>query len=250
MDWRTCTMLAAAGLIGRIVNALAGGATLITFPAMLAAGLPPITANASNALAIAPGHLLAAWADRGELPPPSLRIGLSVGAALLGGVLGALLLLVLPERWFVVPVPALIAFATVLFALAPGVQAYTQRAHGGRPASSTAMHVGVMAAASLYGGCFGAGLGIILTAVLSLSGPNDIRAIKALKNMLASAVSLAANVIFIVQGAVHWPATLAMLAGGYLGGYLIRVLPAGYVRWFVIVAGTVTTVIYARRYWF
>ena len=96
-------------------------------------------------------------------------------------------------------------------------------------------------------------LGVILTAVLSITESNDIRAIKAQKNLLASCVAFAATVIFIVQGAVRWPETVVMLLGaligGYAAGYLIRVLPANYVRRFVIVAGVAMTVIYAKRYW-
>ena len=95
---------------------------------------------------------------------------------------------------------------------------------------------------------------MILTAVLSLAEPNDIRKVKVLKNLLATAVSLAAITIFIVQGAVQWRETLIMLSGaligGYVGGLLVRILPAYIVRWFVIVAGIVMTIVYARRYWF
>ena len=103
-------------------------------------------------------------------------------------------------------------------------------------------------------GFFGAGLGVILTAVISITDPGNLRAIKSLKNLLATFVTAAAIVIFIAQGSVHWPATLCMLAGallgGYLGGYLIRVLPAQAVRLFVIVTGAAMTIIYASRYWF
>jgi uncharacterized membrane protein YfcA len=151
-------------------------------------------------------------------------------------------------------VPALIAFATLLFASAPWIQTWTLRGRYDQAESSTAAHAGLLTVASVYGGFFGAGLGIILTAALSITEPNDIRAIKALKNLLATAVSLAATVIFVAQGAVHWSATVVMLVGatlgGYAGGYLIRVLPARYVRWFVIIAGGLMTMIYAIRYWF
>jgi uncharacterized membrane protein YfcA len=108
--------------------------------------------------------------------------------------------------------------------------------------------------ACIYGGFFGAGLGVILTAVLSITEPNDIRAIKALKNLLATCVASAATVIFIMQGAVRWPETAVMLLGaligGYAGGHLIRILPGDIVRQVVIVAGAAMTVIYAARYWF
>ncbi len=111
-----------------------------------------------------------------------------------------------------------------------------------------------IALASVYGGFFGAGLGVILTAVISITDPGNLRAIKSLKNLLATFVTAAAIVIFIAQGSVHWPATLCMLAGalagGYLGGHLIRVLPASAIRAFVIVTGAAMTVIYAVKYWF
>lgn len=254
MDIQTSLLLLAAGIAGGIINALAGGATLITFPAMLAAGLPAVIANASNAVAISPGHLIAALADRGKLPPPTRRTISFVLVATLGGAIGAGVLLLLPERLFVLPVPALIGFATLLFAIAPQIQTWTVGQQKTAASPSTAASGAILGLACVYGGFFGAGLGVILTAVLSVTEPNDIRAIKALKNLLATCVSLAATLIFIVQGAVRWPETLAMLlgamAGGYAGGHLIRVLPAPVVRQFVIVAGAVMTVIYAARYWF
>ncbi|QIG92524.1 sulfite exporter TauE/SafE family protein [Bradyrhizobium sp. 6(2017)] len=254
MDIETSLLLLAAGVAGGIINALAGGATLITFPAMLAAGLPAVIANASNAVAISPGHLIAALADRGRLPPPTLRTINFVAASTLGGAIGAGVLLLLPERLFVLPVPGLIAFATLLFAFAPQIQSWTVGRQTSAALPSTGASSAVLGLACVYGGFFGAGLGVILTAVLSITEPNDIRAIKALKNLLATCVSLAATLIFIVQGAVRWPETLVMLVGamigGYAGGYLIRILPAAIVRQFVLVAGAVMTVVYAARYWF
>ena len=245
-------LLFASGIAGGIINAVAGGATLITFPAMLAAGLPPIAANASNAVAIAPGHLIAAIADREKLPVVDRWLAWTLAAAACGGVAGALLLLAVPERLFVLPVPALIGFATLLFAFAPRVQAWSARRRGGRAPSPLA-GLGSVAGASVYGGFFGAGLGVILTAILAIHDAGDLRRVKVLKNLLATAVSLAAVAIFIFQGAVRWPETAVMLAGallgGYAGGHLVRVLPAQATRWVVIVAGAVMTVFYAWEYW-
>jgi uncharacterized membrane protein YfcA len=253
MDWTIIILLFFAGLAGGIVNALAGGATLITFPAMLAAGLPPVIANASNAVAIAPGHLIAGLADREKMPPMDRRVIALLCASICGGVIGALLLLALPDRLFVLPVPALIGFATALFAFAPRIGHWAEARRGGQRPSGRRSVIAV-AVASVYGGFFGAGLGVMLTAVLSLTEPNDIRRVKVLKNVLASCVSLAAIVIFIAQDMVRWPQTLLMLAGaligGYAGGALVRVLPADVVRWFVIIAGAIMTVVYAQRYWF
>jgi uncharacterized membrane protein YfcA len=253
MTGHDAILLAAAGLAGGIVNALAGGATLITFPAMLAAGLPPVLANASNAVAISPGHLIAALVDKARMPRLDRFLAAEILACGLGGLGGALLLLALPEHLFTAPLPALIAAATALFAAAPRLQAWSTARRADK-APSRAAPLAMLAGASVYGGFFGAGLGVILTAVQAIIEPGDIRAIKALKNLLAASVSVAATAIFIARGTVAWPQTLVMLAGalvgGFAGGHLIRVLPPSVVRWIVIVAGGAMAAIYARRYWF
>ncbi len=245
-------LLFLSGVAGGVINALAGGATLLTFPAMLAAGLPPITANASNAVAIVPGHLLAVLADRGKVLPLDAKLWSSVLVCLLGGAIGALLLLALPERLFVLPVPALTGIATLLFLFSPRIAAWAE-ARRGDAGPSRGLGLSVLGLSSIYGGFFGAGLGVILTAVLSIADPDDIRRVKALKNLLATSVSMAAVVIFIAERAVRWPETLTMLSGallgGYLGGTLVRVLPAIVVRWFVIVTGAAMTIVYAVKYW-
>ena len=254
MDWTTVFSLFVAGIAGGVVNAMAGGATLITFPAMMMAGLPAITANASNAVAISPGHIVAVLADRSKLPARSMYFTLLCLTSLVCGAIGACAVLALPERLFTLPVPALIAFATALFALAPTIQVWASRNRPTEDGMSRRMRASVIAATSLYGGFFGAGLGVMLTAVLSIVEVGDIRTIKALKNVLAGCVSLAAVVTFVGSGAVAWPPTVVMLGGaligGYLGGYLIRVLSAVWVRHFVIVAGVLMSIIYARQYWF
>jgi uncharacterized membrane protein YfcA len=253
MEPRVMALLFAAGAVGGAVNAIAGGATLITFPAMLAAGLPPVVANASNAVAISPGHLLAAVADRERLPVADRRLALSLAAATLGGIAGALLLLALPAAAFLQPVPLLIGLATALFAFAPRIQAWAARRREGAAPNALA-GTAALAAVSVYGGFFGAGLGVMLSALLAIEDPDDIRRVKVMKNLLATAVSLAAIVIFVVQGAVHWGATLAMLAGalpgGWAGGHLVRVLPARAVRRAVIAAGLFMSAYYAARIWF
>ncbi len=251
MDLAIAALLFGAGIAGGVVNAIAGGATLITFPAMIAAGLPPVIANASNALAVTPGHLFAALADRKRLPARDGPLALTIAAAVLGGTLGAILLLVTPERLFVLLVPALIALATFIFAFGRRIQTMLMRTPTGRNAGARAA---LMLPVTIYGGYFGAGLGVMLLAVLSITGREDVRATNALKNLLASATSLATIAIFILQGVIRWPETLVMLAGavggGVLGGRLIAILPAGIVRMIVIALGVAMTLIYAWRYWF
>jgi uncharacterized membrane protein YfcA len=247
-------LLFGAGVLGGIANAIAGGATLITFPAMLAAGLPPIMANASNAVAVTPGHLLAAITDWRKLPPIGLQFVALAVVAIGGGAIGAVLLLLTPGQVFVVLVPALIGAATLLFAFAPRIQARlalgreTTRTESTHPVASAAF-----ALVSIYGGYFGAGLGVMMMAILSITTPHELRSVNAMKNLLSTGVAVATVAIFIGSGAVSWPETLAMLAGavagGFAGGRLVQVLPAKWVRAGVIAIGSVITVVYALRYW-
>ncbi|MGY6241534.1 sulfite exporter TauE/SafE family protein (plasmid) [Burkholderia ambifaria] len=254
MGWTTVFFLLFAGIAGGLINAMAGGATLITFPAMLMAGLPVVTANASNAVAISPGHLVAAFADRSKLPTDSRRFRILCFTATICGAAGACTVLILPPRLFTLPVPGMIAFATALFAYAPSIQAWALRHRLFEDRAPIYVEASAIGAASLYGGFFGAGLGVMLTAVLSVVEVEDIRTIKSLKNVLASCVSVAAMIIFVGQRAVAWVPTVVMLGGaligGYVGGHLIRVLPAAWVKRFVVAAGAIMTMIYARQYWF
>jgi uncharacterized protein len=250
MDIQTAVLLAGAGLVGGVVNAIAGGATLITFPAMLAAGLPPVIANASNAVAVTPGHLMAALADRYQLPVLDRRLAATLATAFAGGVLGAGLLLTTPEQIFTALVPALTALATLIFAL--GKRLRTALAQWAGPGGEKLRNA-LLLPTSAYGGYFGAGLGVMLLALLMISSHDEIRAINALKNLLATIISLATLMIFAIQGVIRWPETLLMLAGalcgGMLGGRLIAILPADRVRAIVIAIGIFMSTVYAWRYW-
>ncbi len=240
-------LLLGAGLVGGMLNAVAGGATLITFPALLAVGLPPVVANASNALALTPGHLLAALADRAKLPP-ARALALPLLITLACGIAGAVLLLATPARLFIALVPALIGFATLVFALGPALQ---------RAARARAPRRGVrlagLAGGALYGGYFGAGLGVMLLALLVATGPEAPREANAVKNVLSTAAGLAAVLVLASAGTIAWGPALTMLAGafagGYLGGRLIAILPARAARAIVVTAGSAMTAAYAWRYW-
>ncbi|MCC6983839.1 MAG: sulfite exporter TauE/SafE family protein [Bauldia sp.] len=246
-------LLFGAGVLGGIANAIAGGATLITFPAMLAAGLPPITANASNAVAVTPGHLLAAIADWRKLPPIGPQFVALAVVAIGGGAIGAVLLLLTPGQVFLVLVPALIGAATLLFAFAPLIQARLAAGREARAGSTHPLASGAFALASIYGGYFGAGLGVMMLAILSITTRHELRSVNAMKNLLSTGVAAATVAIFIGSGAVSWPETGVMLAGavvgGFAGGRLVQVLPAAWVRAGVIAIGAVITVVYAVRYW-
>jgi uncharacterized protein len=256
VDLATVALLAGAGLVGGVANAIAGGATLITFPAMLASGIPPVIANASNAVAVTPGHFIAAIADRERIPAFDRRFLLLVVLSLVGAAIGATLLLVTTDRTFILLVPLLVGAATLIFAFSRQIQQAIQgRKRGGGKRGKPRGFLGeiLIVPATIYGGYFGGGLGVMLLAILGVIGVRDVRAANVLKNLLATAVSAVTIAIFIWKGIVDWPHTLVMLAGaacgGFLGGWLVRVLPPAAVRTAVIAAGTVITLYYAWRYW-
>ncbi len=256
MDIATVALLAGAGLVGGVANAIAGGATLITFPAMLASGIPPVIANASNAVAVTPGHFIAAIADRERIPAFDRRFLLLIVLSLIGAAIGAVLLLVTTDRTFILLVPLLVGVATLIFAFSRQIQEAIQgqkrkARKRGKPHSLLAELL--IVPATIYGGYFGGGLGVMLLAILGVMGVRDVRAANVMKNLLATAVSAVTIAIFIWKGIVDWPHTLVMLigaaCGGFLGGWLVRVLPPATVRATVIAAGTVITLYYAWRYW-
>jgi uncharacterized membrane protein YfcA len=256
VDIATVALLAGAGLVGGVANAIAGGATLITFPAMLASGIPPVIANASNAVAVTPGHFIAAIADRERMPALDRRFLLLIVLSLLGAAIGAVLLLLTTDRTFILLVPLLVGAATLIFAFSRQIQ----EAIGGRKrkGQKRGKSRGFLAEiliipATIYGGYFGGGLGVMLLAILAVIGIRDVRAANVMKNLLATAVSAVTIAIFIWKGVVDWPHTLVMLAGaacgGFLGGWLVRVLSPAAVRATVITAGAAITLYYALRYW-
>jgi uncharacterized membrane protein YfcA len=256
MDAHATIALIGAGLAGGLVTAIVGGASLITFPAMLAAGLPPVIASASNTVALTPGNLAAALADRERMPDWDRSFLGLTAVVTLGSVAGAVLLLVTPTQAFTALIPLLIGGATLLFAASPPIGRWLASRSGQAGAVPTlpgATRFLLIAPVSVYGGYFGAGMSVMLLAILSIGFARDLRAANVLKNLLSGLTSLVALIVFVAQQSVAWTPTVAMmagaLAGGFIGGRLVRLVPAPWVRATVIVAGSILTVIYARRYW-
>jgi uncharacterized protein len=249
-------LLFAAGLAGGVVTAIVGGSSLITFPALLAVGLPPIIANASNTVATTPGNFAAGLADLGRLPRWDRSFVGLVVVAVAGSITGAALLLLTPERAFTAMVPALIGLATILFGLSDRIRGWLvspPSAARGAALPSEALRLLLFAPIAVYGGYFGAGMSVMILAVLSITLTHEFRAINVLKNLLAGLTGAVAVVVFVVQGMVAWAPAMVMMAGGLtggvLGGRLVRVLPPRLVRSIVLAAGAVLTAVYAWRYW-
>jgi uncharacterized protein len=250
MEFSTFALIFAAGILGGAINAVAGGATLFTFPALLFAGLPPIVANASSSMALTPGHLFAVIAERDKLPPRDTAFWQSLVIAIIGGVIGAYLLFVTSERVFTALVPLLIGAATLLFAFGKKLQsALSQSATTNSPIARLV----TLAPVAVYGGYFGAGMGVILMAAFSLTTHWELRTANAMKNLLGAFANWSAIAIFVATNLIAWRETLIMLVGAMigalLGAKLLRSMPQHYIRSIVIMAGTVMTIVYAYRYW-
>jgi uncharacterized membrane protein YfcA len=256
VDAATALLMLSAGFAGGIVTAMVGGASLITFPALLAVGLSPLIAVASNAVATTPGSFAAAATDRRWLPAWKPEFYRVIAVATIASGAGALLLIFTPERALMAIVPLLIGTATAVFAFAGRIRAWIFR-HAADPATHSAradrLGLALLVPTAVYIGYFGAGAGVMLLAILSLGPDRDFRSANVLKNLLGGLTSVIAIVIFAVSGSVAWPHTLVMAAGSFAGGYagarLARVVPASSVRVVVIAVGCVVTAVYARRYW-
>ncbi|MBK8210721.1 MAG: sulfite exporter TauE/SafE family protein [Rhodospirillales bacterium] len=252
IDLQSTALLVGAGFLGGAINAIAGGATFFTFPAMMAAGLGAVAANASNTVALAPSSFVAFLAMRRHLSGARHLLVSFLIVGVLGGALGAWLVLWLGDARFRACVPWLLLVATVLFAAGPWLVRMMKAAdiHHERRSVRLFGHV-FQAFIGIYGGFFGAGMGMVTLAGLTLLGLTDIRSMNALKNLFTSLTNGIAIVVFISAGAVSWPHALVMMAGGVVGGFaggkLGNVLPADRARLIVTVVGTVLTVAYFMR---
>ena len=237
-------MLALAAVGGGAVNALAGGGTLITFPALTALGVPALQANVTNTVALTPGYLGGAYAQRDDLRGQRSRVVVTALPALAGGVVGGLLLLKTGTRLFDALVPWLILLATALLAAEPWLKRNVVERLRRQPAGGRAnlTGVGVTAfAGAVYGGYFGAGLGIVMLALFSFVLPDSLTRVNALKQTLSLLANGAAAVLFAATGRVVWPAAAVMavgaLLGGSLGGRFAGRVQAGVLRGVVVALG-------------
>ena len=256
MDLLTIAFLAGTGVVAGILASIVGGAAVVVYPALIASGVSAQMAAVCNLTALMPATMLAALADRSQLPPFNRAFVSLIFASIFGAALGAALLLLTPGRVFEVIVPLLLAFATLLFAFSERVSAWL-RGRAANRGHDIAFNVGslkVLLPVSFYGGYFGAGVGILILAVFSLATGGDYRSANVAKNFVSSLNGLAASIVFATQGAIPWPQTFALMAGtlvgGFAGSHLARVIPRNVVRVLVVGMGAILTVAFARRYWF
>ncbi|MBK8524810.1 MAG: sulfite exporter TauE/SafE family protein [Betaproteobacteria bacterium] len=254
-------LIAAGAFLAGGMNALAGGGTFFSFPALLAIGVPPITASASNTVALWPASLSSAWAYRHEAMRHRRWALILIGVSLVGGIAGGLLLMGISNAAFSKLIPWLLLIATALFAFSGQVQRIVGwvKQKLGATVNDEASPGSIGGAlfqliVATYGGFFGAGLGILTLAALAIQGFDDMQDLNALKNVASAVNYTVAALTFIIAGAVSWPHTLVMLVtatiGGYAGASLARRLPALLLRRLVVVVGAALTVIYFYKTYF
>jgi len=248
-------VLFVGAMMAGLMNSVAGGGSFFSFPALIFTGVPPIPANATSTVAIWPGSVAAIGAYWRKLPRRAAIMLPLTASSVVGGLLGALILLRTPQATFMRLVPYLFLVATLLFAfgrkLSQGVGAWINN----RSASSWLMVSGaalVQLVIAVYGGFFGGGIGILMLALLSMVQMGDIHSMNAVKSLLAAAINGVAVVTFIVAGVVVWPQALLMIVGAALGGYggahFAQKLDPRLVRGFVIAVGFSMTIYFLWKY--
>lgn len=239
----------AAALAAGAVNALAGGGSLLSFPALVAIGVPPLVANVTNTVALCPGYVGAVWSQRGDLVGQGRRVAMLVPGGIVGGIVGALLLLHTGAGAFAVAVPFLLLVAAALIAGQDAIRKRLLRRDGRRHADALA--IAPIGLAAIYGGYFGAGLGVIMLAVLGLVVDEPLPRLNAVKQLLSFSINTTAAVVFAATAPVRWPLVAVMatgaLIGGALGGRLAGKVRAGQLRALVVGIAVVVAAIYLVR---
>lgn len=248
-------ILFVASVVGGILNSVAGGGSFFTFPSLIVTGVSAIQANATSTMALWPGTVASTSAYRRELMRQKRGLlFLLVSTSLIGGVLGAILLLKTSQPVFVRLIPYLLLLATLLFAFSEPVTAWLRTRSIDKTRFSRRSFVSIAVAQfiiSIYGGYFGGGIGILMLATLAMMGLENIHEMNALKTLLASCINGGAVVTFIIKGAIVWPQAILMIfgaiLGGYGGAYYARKINPSWVRLFVIAVGIALTIYFFLR---
>ncbi len=253
MDGIEYLLIGSAAVAGGFVNALAGGGTLITFPMLTAVGVTPVVANITNTVALCPGFIGGTLAQRADLRGQAGRMWLLLPTGMIGGILGGILLLYTSDMLFRKLIPYLILTAVVLLAFQDQMRNWvlarmsdTRHRH-----LHEAWSMVLIFPAAIYGGYFGAGLGVMMLAVLGLALEDSLTRLNALKQSLSFIINAAAAVFFLFSGKVLWPAAAVMavgaLAGGVLGGRVAGRIKPIILRWIVIGVGLMVALVYFMR---
>ncbi|GGK88091.1 sulfite exporter TauE/SafE family protein [Mangrovihabitans endophyticus] len=251
MDLPHVLLLIVAGLAAGAVNAIAGGGSLITFPSLIAIGLPSVDANVTNSIAVFPGYASSVAGSRADLAGQGRRIRLILPACLVGSAAGCALLLLTPAKAFEIIVPFLVLGASATLAFQDRLRGLVGHPRTLRPRRAAVTLQIMVFVGAVYGGYFGAALGVMYVAALALVLDEPINRINALKNALSAAVGLVTVFVFAVFGPVHWGAALllapATVVGGYAGARLARRMPARVLKFVIVAFGTIIGLVLLYR---
>ena len=241
-------VLAAAGFAAGTVNAIAGGGTFITFAALVFSGLPTLDANATSAVALTPANLASVAAYRDEVRSHFRDMIPFAIIGLIGGGIGALLLIWLGDGGFRPMVPWLLLVATLLFAFSTQIRAFVAPWSQGQHTTAKFVAYGVMMIVAIYGGFFGAGIGIMMLAALSIIASGDYHKANSTKILVAFLIQVVSAALLIAGNLVHWPQAIvtivASATGGYYGVSLARIVPEKIIRAAVVTVGAALTLIF------
>ncbi|BBH66757.1 UPF0721 transmembrane protein [Actinoplanes sp. OR16] len=242
MDLTHILLLVVAGFAAGGVNAIAGGGSLITFPTLIATGLPSVDANVTNSVSVFPGYVSSVAGSRADLTGQGDRVKRALVAAVIGSAAGCALLLLTPARAFEVVVPFLVLGAAATLAFQERLRGLVGHPRQMPPRRAAITLQLVVFVGAVYGGYFGAALGVMYVAALALILDEPLKRINALKNVLSATVGFVTLLVFAVFADVEWTAVLvlapATVAGGYAGAKLARRLPARVLRYVIVTFGT------------
>jgi uncharacterized protein len=251
MDLGHVLLLIAAGFLAGGVNALAGGGSLITFPSLIAIGLPSVEANVTNSVSVFPGYVSSVVGSRADLAGQRRRLRTIVPAGVLGGIAGCALLLLTPARAFDLIVPFLVLAAAATLAFQDRLRGLVGHPRALSPRRQMITLQTVVFVGAVYGGYFGAALGVMYVAALALVLDESLNRINALKNVLSASVGLVTLVVFAIFAPINWGAALtlapATIVGGYAGARLARRLPARVLKIVIVTFGTVIGLVLLYR---
>lgn len=239
-----------AAITAGFINAMAGGGTLVSFPVLLAVGISPVVANVTNTVALVPGTIGGMWAQRKDFGSQYQRLVKLLPVAIVGGVGGGLLILNTNENTFRTIIPYLILLATMLLAVQVKIKNWVvaRIGHAHTEHHNPVFMMGLVFLAAVYGGYFGAGLGVILMATLGLVTDESMTRLNFLKQALGFAINLAAAIYFAFSGKVNWMVAFVMifgsLLGGWIGGRLVGKMKPEILRWIVVSAGLIAATIF------
>lgn len=236
-----------SGIFAGAINAIAGGGTFITFPTLMYAGLPSIQANATNGLAIFPGHAGSLLPNKNYIKEAFRKLKPQLICCFFGGVTGSLLLIFSSEKLFKLLVPILIFSATLLFAYSGKIQKLHVKINSEKTKKN--LQLLLLFLITIYGGYFGAGQGIMLLAILSITENLELNILNLLKNLYATVANTIAAVLFAFSGLVVWkPAFILLIGaiiGGFIGGRLNNIIPPALLRKFIVSVGAFLTIYYS-----